>query len=539
MISIKIAIVVTVLFAVGCSSSEPPVLTGRFMESVSGLTYTTDTQSGVTNSEGEFLYRRGEIVKFSIGSLNFPSLTGKQVVTPLTMSESRELNDNVVINISTLLQSLDEDGELDNGIQIPLQAATAATSVDFSVSPEVFAQDQNVINLVANSGSVNSTLLNAQDTSAHFQNVLFTADYRWVNLPAAVDTGLFENACDAERFRIAAGIITSGAYDTDMLRPGYRPGIDAVDQITGAGTGSNELEAAISTTENDFICLLVNEQGRQEIVQLLDYYASRDLLQRHNDTDIQMSPMMFYGVTRAMYMWAALEPYTDLPAEQSLRIENWLGRRMDEIAPVEPTHTQDCSGGGLYSENCGNWGVVSAHAIMLNGAVTGNVDNFNYGVSQFRNFLSAFRADGSYPEDARRGCRALSYSLNTIAGMAGIAEIGLQRGINLYKEEVNGLSLSDGAKYLIAVKDDNSIIVQYANVDNRMDPSHRDGCPGGPNGRQVQQNWEDFYPLWQWALRHSDDEVARRVVENLPSWTRGAMFPDTGSISYLWTLYPG
>jgi hypothetical protein len=51
------------------------------------------------------------------------------------------------------LQTLDVDGDPDNGITITEAAKIAATQVDFKLSVAEFESSQIVINLVANSGS--------------------------------------------------------------------------------------------------------------------------------------------------------------------------------------------------------------------------------------------------------------------------------------------------------------------------------------------------------------------------------------------------
>ncbi|MBE8233375.1 MAG: DUF5011 domain-containing protein, partial [Endozoicomonadaceae bacterium] len=45
-----------------------PLLTGHFSSNaISGLTYTTETQSGVTDASGSYVYENGETITFSIG----------------------------------------------------------------------------------------------------------------------------------------------------------------------------------------------------------------------------------------------------------------------------------------------------------------------------------------------------------------------------------------------------------------------------------------------------------------------------------------
>lgn len=540
---LSLAAVLAFTWTAGCGSGddgEPQMLTGQFSaKAVSGIAYSTNSQDGVTNERGEFQYIEGEIVSFSIGELIFPDVAAAPVVTPLDMSESRLINDEVVVNVSTLLLTLDDDGNADNGIVISPRVAIVATPIDFFVSVNEFRQDGNVNNLIANAGATRDTLVSPEEAITSLETDLVTADrFRWVDLPRVIATGLIGTDCVVSGFIDSASVIASGTYDNVLREPGAEQGEDEVDQVTGDASNLNELTTALNRAGFHYVCLLTSEDKRQEIVDYLDYFASRDLLQR-NTSNVQISATMFYVSISAMQMWGAIEPYTAIAPERAERIESWLSRRMAEIAPIERNREEDCTSGELYNDNCGNFGVAAAHAIMLHGAVTGDVDNYRYGVNRYRDFLSAFRADGSFPEDARRGCRALLYSTYSIASMAAIAEIGLAYGTDLYKEGANGVTLSDGARFLIAVKDDNSLIVPYASVDGRMDPSNRDGCPGGTEGRQVRQTWTDFAPLWQWVLRHPDDAVAQRVEDNLPQQTRAAMFGDTGNIPYLWTMFPG
>jgi len=122
--------------ACGGSSGTADLLTGVFLDSpVANLSYSTATVSGVTNGDGEFHYREGEIVVFSIGALALPMVVGAQTVTPLDMASTDSLDDPAVINLTRLLQTLDEDSDPSNGISIPdvvdeLLADTAILDVE-------------------------------------------------------------------------------------------------------------------------------------------------------------------------------------------------------------------------------------------------------------------------------------------------------------------------------------------------------------------------------------------------------------------------
>ncbi|WP_157753489.1 hypothetical protein [Thiomicrorhabdus chilensis] len=117
------------------ASSDTP-LTGTFVDSaVAGVAYKTATQNGSTNQDGKYQYQAGETVTFSIGGVEFPPVTAKAVVTPFDMSATSAGQ----LNIAQLLQSLDEDGDPSNGIQIPESTHDAlkeVSDIDFEKNDE-------------------------------------------------------------------------------------------------------------------------------------------------------------------------------------------------------------------------------------------------------------------------------------------------------------------------------------------------------------------------------------------------------------------
>ena len=103
----------------GSSSDSNHDLKGVFVDSpVAGLTYVVDGESRRTNGEGEFSYRSGERLTFRVGGLELGSAEGAEVITPVDLVEDGSLQDPAVVNIARLLQTLDSDGNLVNGIQI-------------------------------------------------------------------------------------------------------------------------------------------------------------------------------------------------------------------------------------------------------------------------------------------------------------------------------------------------------------------------------------------------------------------------------------
>ncbi len=133
----------------GGGDSSTARLTGAFSDAsaVSGLQYSTPSQTGTTDSGGKFSYMPGEVVTFSVGSIVIGKATAAPALTtfslvgiaaPLTSFGIPYNNPNSLlfqqaINISSFLQTLDSDANPTNGISIPSQATSLAanTTINF------------------------------------------------------------------------------------------------------------------------------------------------------------------------------------------------------------------------------------------------------------------------------------------------------------------------------------------------------------------------------------------------------------------------
>ena len=135
------------------SVSITTVAQGRFLDGpVAGVEFTAGDRSGITDANGTFTYPIGYQVQFRIGDIVLGSAPGKSVVTVLDLAPGTDTNSqNVVTNVARLLQTLDDDGNLSNGIQISAAVRQAATGVSlgFGQNPQVFAADTNVSTAVA------------------------------------------------------------------------------------------------------------------------------------------------------------------------------------------------------------------------------------------------------------------------------------------------------------------------------------------------------------------------------------------------------
>jgi len=151
---------------------EPPsTFTGIFLDSaVEGLQYKTSTNEGMTNSDGEFMYQADESITFSIGGITFPAITAKSVITPLDVLTTQDINDINVINMLRLLQSLDFDGDANNGIQISQAAHDVSEGVSLDFSSTEF--DSAVEVLLANYGGFYQQLVSSEMAVYHFEQTL-------------------------------------------------------------------------------------------------------------------------------------------------------------------------------------------------------------------------------------------------------------------------------------------------------------------------------------------------------------------------------
>jgi uncharacterized protein len=111
---------------------------GRFAGPVVGLRFETPTCSGVTNSGGTFRYQDGEIVTFSVGAAVVGTARGAQRLTVADIvarvgGNVDKLADPGLTNIARFLQTLDADGNPDDGITLTPQihALVGDRPIDF------------------------------------------------------------------------------------------------------------------------------------------------------------------------------------------------------------------------------------------------------------------------------------------------------------------------------------------------------------------------------------------------------------------------
>ncbi len=132
----------------GTPQPPPPTLVGQFVDNpVAGVEFSTASQSGLTNAQGEFLYRAGEAVRFTVGGIELGTVTGRPLVTPVELTGSADPGtvaaQNAATRLLVFLQSVDADRDIANGIGIDADTRALASGValDFATadSTEVIA----------------------------------------------------------------------------------------------------------------------------------------------------------------------------------------------------------------------------------------------------------------------------------------------------------------------------------------------------------------------------------------------------------------
>jgi len=120
------------------AASSANTLSGVFFDApVQGLNYQTATMSGITDENGIFMYHDGETVTFAIGDVMLGSAPGSPMMTPIDLVPgAADETDPTVTNMCRLLQSLDADGDLGNGITINDRARAEMNGrmIDFAKS---------------------------------------------------------------------------------------------------------------------------------------------------------------------------------------------------------------------------------------------------------------------------------------------------------------------------------------------------------------------------------------------------------------------
>jgi len=251
---VSVLIISMTLSLIGCGGSSdssvaaPTVLKGTFLDSaVEGMKYTTATQSGYTDSSGQFDYVEGEIITFGIEDISIGSTLATAEVTPLDFNALDDASREKHINMLRLLQTLDNDGDAVNGIQLSAGIGAGDSTVDFDQSSAAFEADQIVIDFVA--ANANVGLISETQALAHFANTL--------NATASTTIVDFTNSAWVEWMRLDTGACVSDWIPTTRFH---------------TFTGTTVTATLFGDTINSTTCIKIPEAQTEEVIAYTDFF---------------------------------------------------------------------------------------------------------------------------------------------------------------------------------------------------------------------------------------------------------------------------
>lgn len=127
----NLSIIVTACLLVACGGGSSKTQQGVFVDApVEGLTYTSSSGiTGTTDAAGRFTYVPGDTITFKLGNLTLPTVTASSTITPVDLVGASAPDSPGAVAIARLLQSVDTDGNPENGITINrAKLASAITS---------------------------------------------------------------------------------------------------------------------------------------------------------------------------------------------------------------------------------------------------------------------------------------------------------------------------------------------------------------------------------------------------------------------------
>ena len=249
------------------------VSTGVFIDSaVQGLRFATASQEGTTDVEGTFQFAPGETVQFFVGDVFLGQALGAGTVTPIDLvtGAANELHPTVT-NIARFLQTLDDDADLSNGIQIsPVTAGLAAgKSANFEQPILDFGNDGAIQILVSELTAATSagarTLVSVQDAQSHLNaSVLGFLEGTWAGTTVyeATTAPYTGDRCE---WQVEGQISDSGRFNfSSNLRSARGIGAGFCISSTGGGLwqrSGNAVEFTITSSSAHLIGNITRHTG--------------------------------------------------------------------------------------------------------------------------------------------------------------------------------------------------------------------------------------------------------------------------------------
>ena len=256
---------------------------------VSGVAYLASSgAAGNTDGQGIYKYNHGDTVEFKLGSLVLGKVKGASIITPMELAED---NPTRLQNLLILLQSLDSDGNPENGISIPASAASAVSAaINLDGDPAAFSTSAE-LQKVREAGGITGPVRTLAQAQTHFlsqgmatlsTNIWFRQEGSTAFVLRALPSGEYlqgeaitDDFCDANRIcggtkastaGVEYGTATLSEFDNRGFKIAVKP---TVDTNIKAGLSHPQPTWRIRTDGSDLISteiLTVQRERKQHSV---------------------------------------------------------------------------------------------------------------------------------------------------------------------------------------------------------------------------------------------------------------------------------
>ncbi len=184
---------------------------------VSGVSYSSGSQSGVTDSTGKFTYEVGKNITFTIGGVKLgifdtSNIASDGIIYPAELAgvDRGNSTDTKVLQIAQFLQSLDSDNNPDNGITIDdtIKNNLSGATLDFTSDVAQNDLDDTVENIAS------KTLRTQTQVLEHYRQTLQTAN---ITLENSAPTFTSSNTASVAENQTTALTLTATDADGDTL----------------------------------------------------------------------------------------------------------------------------------------------------------------------------------------------------------------------------------------------------------------------------------------------------------------------------------
>jgi hypothetical protein len=282
----------SIVILTACGNSSSSSSEGSYVDSaVAGVNYSCGDYNGTTNNIGKFTFQEGKDCTFSLAGIPLRTVSADQLKNNVTIVE-----DNVTI--ATFLQTLDQDGNATNGIEILPEVVQQLRNDHLQQIPQ---GDVNLSNMVASFTSIDGYeghIVSQEEANEHLKTT-----------EKSVTKKLLENKKFYTVFDDATGIFTMSVN------------ADVTSVIIGSASSSFTLDDAITL---DGKTIVWPDEKRSDI----EGYVSNYILVINHYTD---------GTSNKSYMFTTEDEANTFATELANKKEDLIPGTTQLVAPADPS----------------------------------------------------------------------------------------------------------------------------------------------------------------------------------------------------------